>query len=190
MNVVSAPLRFLINVEQYHRMGEVGIIPPDTRVELIEGEVLTMPPIGTRHASAVATLVELLTDARLATRGFIWPQNPVVLSLMSELQPDIVLLRRREDAYRDSAPQPEDVLLLIEVADTTLPFDRRRKVPLYARHGIVEAWIVNIPGRCLEVFRDPGELGYSVSFVRQVNEDVAPVEFPDVFVQWGKALGQ
>lgn len=189
MNVVSAPLRFLINVEQYHRMGEVGIIPPDTRVELIEGEVLTMPPIGTRHAFAVATLNELLRDPRIVARGFIWPQNPVVLSHISEPQPDLVLLRRPEGVYHDAAPRPEDVLLLIEVADSTLGFDRSRKVPLYARHGIVETWIVNIPGRCLEVFREPTDLGYSVSFNRHPGEEVAPVEFPEVLIRWGRALG-
>lgn len=189
MKAVSAPLRFLINVEQYHRMGEVGIIPPDARVELIEGEVLRMPPIGTRHAFAVATLNELLGDPLITARGFLWPQNPVVLSSMSEPQPDLVLLRRPESAYRDAAPRPQDVLLLIEVADSTLAFDRRRKVPLYARHGVVETWIVNVPERCLEVFREPAEVGYAVSFVRQATEDVAPAEFPDVLIPWGRALG-
>lgn len=186
---VSAPQRFLINVEQFHRMGEAGIIPPDARVELIEGEVLTMAPIGLRHASAVAVLNRILHQPPIGPRTLVWPQNPVVLSQISELQPDVVLLRPRADNYRDAAPQPDDVLLLIEVSDSTLRFDRERKVPLYARHGVGEVWIVNIPERCLEVFRDPSELGYSTVVVRRVDEAVAPAVMPDAPIAWGEALG-
>lgn len=189
MNAVSAPLRFLVNVDQYHRMGEAGIIPPDTRVELIEGEVLTMPPIGSHHASAVAVLVRLLHDPRLMASAFVWPQNPVVLSQMSEPQPDIALLRQRGDQYREGVPQPDDVLLLIEVSDTTLSFDQRRKVPLYARYGIPETWIVDLPDRCLEVFREPTELGYASSFVLRAGEPLAPAAFPHSPIPWSEAIG-
>jgi Uma2 family endonuclease len=189
MNAVSAPLRYLVNVEQYHRMGEAGIIPPDTRVELIEGEVLTMPPIGSRHASAVAVLNRLLQQPGIVSRAFVWPQNPVVLSQMSEPQPDIALIRQRADDYREASPQPHDVLLLIEVSDSSLTFDRQRKVPLYARCGISETWILNLPERCLEVFREPAELGYTSGFILRGSEPLAPAAFPDSPISWADALG-
>lgn len=189
MNAVTSPQRYLINVEQFHKMGEAGIFPPDARIELIEGELLTMAPIGSRHGSAVAVLTRLLVLSPLADRTLLWPQNAVVLSAFSELQPDILLLRPRADNYRDANPEPGDVLLLIEVSDSTLGFDRRRKVPLYARHGIGEAWIVNLQDRQLEVFREPREGAYANTAVHGPTESVACAAFPGCPIAWGAAIG-
>jgi Uma2 family endonuclease len=189
MNAVSSPQRYLINVEQFHRMGEAGIFPPGARVELIEGELLSIAPVGSRHGSAVAVLNRLLMLSPLAQRTLLWPQNAVVLSAFSELQPDFLLLRPRADHYRDANPEPGDVLLLIEVSDSTLGFDRRRKVPLYARHGIVEAWIVNLPDRQLEVFREPRDGAYATVAVHGAQERVACAAFPDCAIAWGEAIG-
>lgn len=188
MNAVSEPARFLIDVDQYHRMGEAGIIPPDARTELIEGEVLLMPPMGLRHASTLATLNDLFTEPHIRPHAFVWAQLPVVISRFSEPLPDVVLLRRRPSMYRDRAPRPEDVLLLVEVSDTSLTFDRRRKIPLYVRHGVREAWIVNVKDRCLEVFRNPTETGYATSFIKQPHETLAPIELPDFQIAWGATL--
>ena len=189
MNAVFTPQRVLINVEQFHKMGEAGVFPPDARIELIEGELLTMAPIGSRHASAVAMLNRLLLRSAIGDQTVVWPQNPVVLSQFSELQPDVLLLRPRADNYWRASPGPDDVLLLIEVSDSTLHFDRQRKLPLYARHGIREAWIVNIPERQLEIFRDPGEGGYGAALVLDGSAPAFCAAFPDQAIAWGDAIG-
>lgn len=142
--LIQEPLRrWRFSVDDYHRMAEAGIFSEEDRVELIEGEIIAMPPIGSPHGGRVNRLNAMLTAAA-GDRAVIAAQNPVILGERSEPQPDIALLRPRADFYTDSNPGPEDVLLLIEVADATLATDRNIKVPLYARHGIPEVWIVDI----------------------------------------------
>jgi Uma2 family endonuclease len=118
-----------------------------------------MSPIGSRHASTVALLAQLLGRA-VGDRAVVWPGNPIGLSELSEPQPDLALLKPRADFYAASLPQPDDVLLLIEVADSSLRFDRAVKMPMYARHGIAEYWLVDLERRRIAVFRDPGVEGY------------------------------
>jgi Uma2 family endonuclease len=149
-----------LDVGEYHRMGEAGILTRDDRVELIEGEVVAMAPIGSGHAGTINGLAELLF-ATMAGRAIVAVQNPVCLDRCSEPQPDFALLRRRPDRYRDSHPTPADVLLLIEVADGSLRFDRLVKLPLYARHAIPEVWIVDLVGGAVEVCRQTGPDGYA-----------------------------
>jgi len=153
------PRRHPISVHDYHRMAAAGILHEDSRVELIEGEIIDMTPIGTVHASTVAYLCKKLQLA-VGNRAVVWPQNPLRLSEYSEPQPDITLLRPRDDFYRDAHPQAADVLLLIEVADTSIWSDRERKIPFYARHGIPEVWLVDVGNKSLESFRDPREGTY------------------------------
>jgi Uma2 family endonuclease len=149
-----------LDVGEYHRMAEAGILGEDDRVELIEGELVAMAPIGSGHAGTVNALTQLLVTA-VAGRAIVAVQNPVRLGGYSEPQPDFALLKPRPDAYRSATPTPEDVLLLIEVADTSGRYDRRVKLPLYARHGIPEAWIVDLEERLVEVCREPGADGYA-----------------------------
>jgi Uma2 family endonuclease len=153
----------LFSVHEYERMVEAGILTEDDRVELIEGEIVEMSPIGKRHAACVNRLNALL-GRRLGREAIVSVQNPVQLGERSEPQPDLTLLRGRDDFYEHSLPTPEDVLLLIEVSDTTLEADRQIKLPLYARAGIVEVWLVNLNDEQIEVYAQPA--GGSYQFVR------------------------
>ena len=135
-------------------MGQFGIFSEDERVELVCGEIIDMPPIGERHAACVDFLTQLIT-LRLRRSAIVRVQNPVQLDDYSEPQPDIAVLKRRDDFYRHAHPRPEDVLVVIEVSDSTLELDRKVKLPLYAGAGIPEAWLVNLPEECIEVYSDP-----------------------------------
>ncbi len=141
-------------VAEYERMGQSGILSEDERVELVNGEIIKMSPIGEPHAACVAILTQLIT-LRLRLSAIVWVQNPIVLDDYSEPQPDLAVLKPRADFYRQAHPRPEDVLIVIEVSDSTLSFDRKVKLPLYARAGIPEAWLVNIPEERIEVYGDP-----------------------------------
>ena len=141
-------------VAEYNRMGETGILSEDDRVELIEGEIFEMSPIGRRHAACVDRLTELFSE-KLQRKAIIRVQSPIVLNDYSEPQPDVALLKRRADFYEQSLPLPDDVLLIVEVADTTLESDRQIKVPLYARSGIAEVWVVNLADEQVEVYTQP-----------------------------------
>jgi Uma2 family endonuclease len=165
--------------EEYHRMAEAGILHEDDRVELIEGEIVHMTPIGRRHAACVAELNRLLVPA-VGQRALLWPQNPITLPNETEPQPDIVLLRPRADRYLQDDAHPEDVLLLVEVADTSHRYDRLVKLPLYGRAEVPEVWIVDLPGAAIEVYRHPTPTGYS--HVERVGRGgiVAPSAFPDI----------
>src|SRR5215471_13271332 len=137
-------------VEEYHRMGAVGLLDADSRVELLEGEIIEMAPIGDAHAATSNRLNRLLVLA-VGERGIVAVGNPVRLSQRSEPQPDFSVLRPRAD-YQTKGPRPEDVMLAVEVSDTTLRRDRRVKLALYARAGIPEFWIVNLERKELEIY--------------------------------------
>ena len=163
-------------------MAEAGILREDDRIELIEGELIDMAPIGSNHASVVARLNAWLAAAA-GGRFIVFPQNPVSLSEHSEPQPDLTLLKSRDDYYRDALPAAQDVLLLIEVADATLEYDRTTKVPLYARSGIAEVWLVNLRTVAIEVFRAPGVQGYARVTRIERGQRIAPLAFPDLVLQ-------
>jgi Uma2 family endonuclease len=146
--------KHLFTVEQYERMIETGILTKYDRVELIGGEIVEMSPIGNHHAACVARLTELLGE-KLARGAIVWVQSPIVLSPDSRPQPDVVLLKRRDDFYAQATPRPSDVLLLIEVSDTTLKYDRQIKAPLYAGAGIEELWLVNLQDEEVEIHARP-----------------------------------
>jgi Uma2 family endonuclease len=148
------PRRHRITVDEYHRMAEVGVLAPDARVELIEGEIVEMPPIGSRHSAAVSQLYEIL-HAALGKRATVWCQGAVRLGDLSEPQPDFAVLARREDFYRERHPTAADILLAIEVSDTTLRYDLQTKSALYARHGICEFWVIDLDGAKTHLFRAP-----------------------------------
>ena len=152
-------LRRRFTVDEYHWMGHVGILGEDDRIELLEGEIVEMAPIGSRHQGTVNRLTELLSS-RVSDWALVSVQGPVCLAGDSEPQPDLMLLRRRADFYATAHPGPNDVLLLVEVSDTSLEYDREVKVPLHARHGIVEVWLVGLEAGVVEVYRGPTAQGY------------------------------
>ena len=152
--------RHRINVDEYYRMAEVGLLAPDARVELLDGEVFDMAPIGSRHAAVVNALTRLLINA-VGSRAVLTVQQPVRLDQRSEPQPDIALLKPRSDFYNAAHPGPSDVLLLIEVSDTTLRYDRDVKLPLYAGHAVPEVWLIDMKARQLQRSCQPGNRQYS-----------------------------
>ncbi len=156
----SWPRRHRITVDEYHRMAEVGVLAPDARVELIEGEIIDMAPIGRAHTSVVDQLNRLLVRA-VGDEAIVRVQGSVRLSQMSEPEPDVVLLKPRADFYRHRFALGADTLLVIEVSDSTLRYDRDVKVPLYARHGVPEVWIVDLTGDQLLGFGSPSAGGYA-----------------------------
>ncbi len=152
--------RWKLDVHEYHRLGETGILTAEDRVELIDGEVVEMSPIGSAHIGAVMALTRLLVLA-VGDRAHVSPQGSVRLDANSEPQPDLALLRPRADQYRSALPAPADIMLLVEVADSSLRFDRLVKLPLYARHGIPEVWIIDLTAGVVEVHRRPTASGYA-----------------------------
>ncbi len=145
-------LRRRFTVVEYHRMGEAGILREDDRVELIDGEIVQMTPIGSRHAACVKRLNQLFARA-VGDQAVVSVQDPIAIPPESEPQPDLALLRPRADFYASGHPGPADVLLVVEVADTSAPFDRGVKIPLYARAGIPEVWLVDLITDTVEVHR-------------------------------------
>jgi len=146
-------------VDEYYRMAEAGILGEDDRVELLDGEIVQMSPVGVAHSACV----DLLTRALEAVRrhaATIRVQSPIRLGKYSEPEPDVSVLRGQPRDYVERHPGPADVLLVVEVADTSLLYDRRRKVPAYARSGIPEVWLVDLPAKRVSVFRGPGADGY------------------------------
>ena len=156
--------RHRLTVHDYYRMAEVGILNADHRVELIEGEIISMTPRGSRHAAAVDRLNHLLLPA-LSHRAIIRVQQPVRLGDLSEPEPDIAVVAIRSDFYELAHPRPDDLYLLIEVADSSFQYDRDFKLPLYARHGVKEVWLVDIEAKTLRVSRSPAYAGYVQNFI-------------------------
>lgn len=175
-------------VDEYYRMAEAGILHEDDRVELIRGAIVEMSPIGSRHAARVDRLsTEFHT--RLISRAIVRVQGPVRLSPNSEPEPDILLLRPRSDFYAAAHPGPADVLLLVEVADTSLEYDRGEKLALYAEAGIPEVWIVDLAHEVVEVFRQPDAGSYRRQDVFGRGASLAPEAFPDAVISVDAILG-
>ncbi len=182
-------LRRKFTVEQYHKMVESGILCENDRVELIRGEIVEMSPIGRRHAACVKRLNRLFYR-KLGDSVLIGVQDPVELDDTSEPQPDIVLLQPREDFYESASPQASDIFLLIEVADTTVQYDRQVKIPLYAEDNIAEVWLVDINGQCVEVYREPASDGYQNIQKFERGQTLSILAFGDVNITVNEVLGQ
>ena len=181
-------LRRSFTVEEYHRMIQAGILTEDDLVELIEGEIVAMTSIGSKHAACVNRLTRLFSD-QVGRRAILSVQNPINLGERSEPQPDLALLRVRPDFYASSHPEPPDVLLVGEVAETSAEVDREVKVPLYARAGIREVWLVDLAGGCVEIYREPASAGYQqVQRVRR-GQQLSPHAVPDLELAMDDVLG-
>jgi Uma2 family endonuclease len=158
-------------VEQYHRMAEAGVFHPEERVELIEGIIVEMTPIGLAHRFAVDQLTQLLVPT-VANGWYVAPQNPVAFQ-RSEPQPDIAIIRGKPTDYRDRHPGSNDIGLLIEVADSSLDFDRRGKGFMYSRYNVPEYWIVNVVEDCVERHRRlPGQLAFGPCDIFKLDQSV------------------
>ncbi len=187
MGQMREPDRVKWRVADFHRMGEAGILAPDDRVELIGGEVLRMAPIGSAHAWTVDRLAALLVLA-VGERAHVSAQNPIVLSEHDEPQPDLMVLRAPASRYRATLPSSDDVLLLIEVADTTIARDMNIKLPLYARHRIPEVWIVDLPAARLIAFTGSDGASYTQRRELAAKDRVSPVFLPDIAIALGEIL--
>ena len=181
-------LRRRFTVDEYQRMGQVGILGEDDRLELLEGEIVEMAPIGSRHQAAVDRLTRLFSD-RVADAAMVRVQGPVDLGGDSEPQPDVILLRRRDDFYQFAHPGPDDVLLLVEVSDTSTEYDREVKLPLYARHGIAEVWLVGLGAEAIEVYRSPTDQGYQQVSKSVRGQGLSPEALPGLELAVKDILG-
>ncbi|MEH2299918.1 MAG: Uma2 family endonuclease [Nostoc sp.] len=182
-------LRRKFTVEQYHKMVESGILKEDDRVELIRGEIIEMSPIGTKHAACVNRLVNLLVQL-LGKRVILAAQNPVVLNNNSEPQPDVALLKSRDDFYATAHPQPQDIFLLIEVADSTVVYEREEKIPLYAKANIIEVWLVDINEQIVEVYQQPTAVRYQLMQKFTSGQTLSIQTFPDVSISVNEIFGR
>jgi len=179
----TPPVRRL-SVAEYHKMGEVGILSEDERIELIDGVIIEMSPIGSEHAATVKKLNQLFSNSLSPSEAMIGIQDPVILDDGTEPQPDISILRSKDDAYASEHPRPSDVLLIVEVADTSVEEDRTIKLPRYAACGIPEVWLVNIPEKKIEAYHTPvGEkenAGYKIRVEYRESDTLSPAAFPNI----------
>ncbi len=175
------PPRRRFTVEEFYRMLDAGIFTEDDRVELVEGDIIAMMPIGARHAACVKRLNRLLSRV-LGEQVIISVQDPLRLDEKNEVLPDVTVLRFRPDFYANAHPGPEDVLLVVEVAETSLAYDREIKVPLYGRYGIPEFWLINLRDNVVEVYRRPFAQGYKETLVFEKGDTLTPALLPDVHI--------
>ncbi len=179
---VQLPTR-KFTTEQYHLMHEAGVFAEGDRLELINGEIAEMSPIGRKHAACVNRLVTLTTK-KLGDRIIVSVQNPIRLVDNSEPQPDLAILKLRDDFYEDSLPTPADILLIVEVADSTVTYDREVKMPLYAAAGIPEMWLFDVNRKIIEGYSQPSALGYKRMQRYEENDTFSMLAFPDVIFAW------
>ncbi len=185
MVVTEQTYRF--TAQEYYRMGEVGILPPDVRVELVDGEIKRMPPIHPPHANIVDRLTIILAS-RLAGVAHLRVQGPIHLDDYNEPQPDLTVMRFRDD-YSHRHPTPADVLLTIEVADTSLSYDRDEKMPRYGRYGIPEAWLVDVQAQTITVYTEPHAGGYGQERVVTRGQEILSVAVEGLGLGVDEALG-
>lgn len=173
----------LFTVEEYHQMAEAGILHEDDRIELIHGEIIQMSPIGNQHV-AIVSRINMLLAPQLVSHAIVHVQTPVLIDEHSEPEPDIIVASFREDYYAETGVTPKDVLLLIEVSDSTLQYDRNNKLPLYATAGIPEVWIIDVNKKQLEVYRQPSEDRYQSVTTLTREDHISATQFSlDVLVK-------
>ena len=164
-------------VVEYYRMAEVGILAPEERVQLIEGEIIVMPPIGPGHASSVALSIHAFSRPA-GDQFLVQVQNPLRLADGSEPEPDVMLLRPRADYYATAHPTPADTFVVLEVSDSTLDYDRRHKAPIYGRAGVAQTLVLNLPEDCIENFTEPGPEGYGRHTIHRRGDKIQLVALP------------
>ena len=176
---VLFPEKRKFTVAEYYRMTELGILQHTERLELIDGEIIVMAAIGVPHAIGVNRVNQAFAEVA-RNRFTVSVQNPVHLDDYSEPQPDIAIVRLRTDSELTSHPGPADVLVVMEVSDSTLDFDREVKSKRYAAAGIPEMWVMNLPGDCIDRLDQPGPAGYARHTVFRRGEQISPAALPDL----------
>ncbi len=179
--IATEPTRKKFTVEEYYKLGEVGIIGPDERTELIDGDIILMSPMGRRHFGFLIRLNRIFSKL-FNDRALVAIQGPVRLNGELQPEPDLLILKPCGDDYIESDIQIQDIYLLIEVADTTINHDRNVKSVLYGRAGIIELWIVDINAELVEVYRNPGPNGYESIQQFRRGESISPLAFPDLVI--------
>lgn len=187
MSVLVQVHKRLFTVDEYHQMMQAGILSEDDRVELLNGEIMEMAPIGSRHAACVTRLATFFF--RLQQRAIVWVQNPIRLGERLEPRPDLALLQPRADFYASAHPGPGDILLGVEVAETSVDYDQQVKLPLYARADIPEVWLVDLQRGRVEVYCGPSPQGYTVHRRVRRGQSLSPQSFPDLLLSVGNLVG-
>ncbi|HLL16121.1 MAG TPA: Uma2 family endonuclease [Pyrinomonadaceae bacterium] len=180
--------RYYFSVAEFERMGEAGVFTKDARLELIEGEIIERSRINSRHAACVKFLSRFL-NRTVGDIALVSVRNPIRLDDFSEPEPDIALLRLRDDFYRDAHPTPADVLLIIKVADTTLAYDRQVKAPLYAKAGVGETWIINLTEEQIETYSGLVDGAYQTTVNFRRGEEARSQTIPPLAVSVADVLG-
>ncbi len=175
-------------ITESHQMSAIGILTPDERIELIEGEIIPMSPIGTKPAATVKRLNSLLNQ-QLSNQAIIGVQDPVKLDNLSEPQPDISILKMRSDFYEFALPKSEDILALIEVADSSIKYEQEVKIPLYAKSKIAEVWLVNLNNCSLEIYRNPHNQSYQSQKILTGTQTISFLAFPEITIQLTAIFG-
>jgi Uma2 family endonuclease len=183
----QAPTRHRLDVGAYYKMAEAGILAPNDRVELIDGEIFDMVPIGSAHTGKTNRLNWLFARAAADGHVLVSVQSPLRLDVHNEPEPDLLLLKPRADHYQSRHPNAADVLLLVEVSETSLAYDRGTKLALYARFGVPEVWIVDLIGAAVEVYREPAGDAYALK-ERLTSGSLAPVLVAGVMIDAGELL--
>ncbi|NOS89986.1 MAG: Uma2 family endonuclease [Methylococcaceae bacterium] len=181
------PSKHLTNLDEWRRLGEAGIFAPESRLELIHGEILEMAPIGFNHAGHLIRLLNYFAP-RIADKALLNAQNPLQLGDLSEPEPDFMLLKPSADFYSSRHPTAADVLLLVEVADSSLYYDQNQKLRLYALHGIPEYWLLNLNDACLEVYRQPHGDVYAEKTTLRHGATLNLSQLPDIAVNMADIL--
>jgi len=180
--------RYRFTRADYHRLAQTGILRPDVRVELIDGEIIEMNPIGRPHKSSVDRLTDIFAPS-VRRQAIVRVQSSIVLGDYGEPEPDLTLLRYRPDFYADSDEELEDILLVVEVADSSEGYDRRTKAPMYASFGIPELWIVELNHARITRYLDPTAGGYGTTRVYRRGESLSPLAFPNLMIAVNDILG-
>jgi len=174
--------KYPITVTHFQKMIETGIFDEDEQIELIDGELIAMAPIGPDHSSKTRRLNRQFSQI-VGDLALVDMQNPIVLDDHSEPEPDLALLRPSDDFYETANPTAKDVFLLVEVADSSLNYDKKTKIPLYARQGIPEVWLINVPNKQVEIYRNPSPKGYRQILFPENKESISPTLLPDVSIK-------
>jgi Uma2 family endonuclease len=183
MTISTAIQHHLLSVSDYYRMAEANILTEDDHVELINGELFDMAPIGSFPAGLVTRLSRLLIK-NLGELAIVTVQNPLYLAEFSAPEPDIAVLKPRVDDYMQSLPTAQDVLLLIEVADTSLQYDRNVKLPLYAKHQIPEVWLIDVKEKCFDIYQQPENDYYRLHIRPKAKEEIRPLLASSISINW------
>lgn len=186
--MATEPTRRLFTVDDYHRMVDAGILRVHDHVELLDGEIIEMTPTGSRHSGLVTRLMRLFI-LRSGDRAIVRTQHPVILDDLSEPEPDLSICSPRADDYMSGHPRPSDILLIVEVSDSSLAFDRGRKAVRYAAVGVPELWIIDLQHDVIEVFREPGRAGYEIQLSYRSGETFSPSAFTDVEFAVSELIG-